>query len=127
MAINIPIITDFNPKGIDLANSAIGGFGGSATKVFKNVAKFAAIGGAAIAAGLGASVKAAAEDAQGQAVLSKTLKNSSGATDDQVASIEDLISSMTLATGVADDDLRSGLGTLVRATGNSTITITVLR
>jgi hypothetical protein len=60
MAINIPIITDFNGKGIDLANSAIGGFGGSATKVFKNVAKFAAIGGAAIAAGLGASVKEAA-------------------------------------------------------------------
>lgn len=127
MAINIPIITDFNPKGIDLANSAIGGFGGSATKVFKNVAKFAAIGGAAIAAGLGSSVKAAAEDAQGQAVLSKTLKNSSGATDDQVASIEDLISSMTLATGVADDDLRSGLGTLVRATGNSTKAFDLLK
>lgn len=127
MAINIPIITDFNGKGIDLANSAIGGFGGSATKVFKNVAKFAAIGGAAIAAGLGASVKAAAEDAQGQAVLAKTLKNSSGATDDQISSIEDLISSMTLATGVADDDLRSGLGTLVRATGSSTKAFDLLK
>ena len=98
MAINIPIITDFNSKGIDLANSSIAGFGGSATKAFKKVAKFAALGGAAIAAGLGASVKAAAEDAQGQAVLAKTLKNSSGATDDQITSIEDLISSMTLAS-----------------------------
>jgi hypothetical protein len=127
MAINIPIITDFNGKGIDLANSAIGGFGGSATKVFKNVAKFAAIGGAAIAAGLGASVKAAAEDAQGQAVLAKTLKNSSNSTDDQISSIEDLISSMTLATGVADDDLRNGLGTLVRATGNSTKAFDLLK
>lgn len=127
MAVTIPILTEFNSKGIDLANSSIGSFGGSATKAFKKVAKFAALGGAAIAAGLGASVKAAAEDAQGQAVLAKTLKNSSGATDDQITSIEDLISSMTLATGVADDDLRSGLGTLVRATGNSTKAFDLLK
>ena len=127
MAINIPIITDFNSKGIDLANSSIAGFGGSATKAFKKVAKFAALGGAAIAAGLGASVKAAAEDAQGQAVLAKTLKNSSGATDDQITSIEDLISSMTLATGVADDDLRNGLGVLVRATGDSSKAFDLLK
>jgi hypothetical protein len=127
MAINIPIITDFNSKGIDIATSSIAGFGGSATKQFKKVAKFAAIGAGAIAGALGASVKAAAEDAQGQAVLAKTLKNSSNSTDDQISSIEDLISSMTLATGVADDDLRSGLGTLVRATGNSTKAFDLLK
>jgi hypothetical protein len=127
MAINIPIITEFNSKGIDVATSSISGFSSGAVDKFKKVAKYAAIGGAAIAAGLGASIKAAADDAKGQAILSKTLKNSSGATDNQVASIEDLISSMTLATGVADDDLRSGLGTLVRATGDSSKAFEILK
>jgi hypothetical protein len=127
MAINIPIITEFNSKGIDTATTSIGGFSQSAGKAFKNVAKLAALGGAAIAAGLGASVKAAADDAKGQAVLAKTLKNSANATDDSVASIEEMISAMTLATGVADDELRDGLGNLVRATGDSTEAFDLLK
>jgi hypothetical protein len=63
-------------------------------------------------------VKAAAEDAQQQAVLANALKKSAGATDKAVASTEDWISKTAMATGVADDQLRPALGTLVRATGD---------
>lgn len=84
---------------------------GGASKVA--TAGLLALGGAAIFAG-----KAAAEDAQGQAVLANTLKNSAGATSDQVAATEAWIAKMAMATGVADDDLRPALGNLVRATGD---------
>ena len=73
------------------------------------------LGAAAIAAG-----KAAAEDAQSQAVLANTLTKSTGATKAQIAQTEDWITSMALATGVADDQLRPALGTLARATGSVT-------
>jgi len=74
-------------------------------------AALGAIGFAAVDA-----AKAAAEDAQAQKILANTLKNATGATDKQVASTEDWISSISRATGVADDELRPALGTLVRST-----------
>ena len=78
---------------------------------------FAAIGAAALAYGA-IAVKAATEDAQGQATLANSLKNSTGARDSDVASVEDWIGKVTLATGVADDQLRPALATLARATGD---------
>lgn len=72
------------------------------------------LGAAAVKAG-----QAAAEDAQGQALLAKSLTNSTGATKAQIASVEDWIGSMSLATGVADDQLRPALATLARATGDT--------
>lgn len=72
--------------------------------------------------GLGAAMvsagNAAAEDAKGQAILAQTMKNATGASAAQIAATEDWISSMSAATGVADDQLRPALGNLVRATGD---------
>lgn len=72
--------------------------------------------------GLGAAFvsagKAAAEDAQGAALLAQSLTKTTGATKDQIAGVEDWISSMSAATGVADDQLRPALSTLARATGD---------
>lgn len=79
----------------------------------------AAAAGTAIAALAVSSVKANAEDEQGQAVLAKALKNSTGARDSDIASVEEWISKTTLASGVADDDLRPALASLARATGNT--------
>jgi phage-related minor tail protein len=80
----------------------------------------AMIPAAAVLAGLGAMGKAAAEDAHGQALLANSLRKAAGATDAQVASTEDWVSKTTLATGVADDQLRPALATLARATGDVT-------
>lgn len=76
-------------------------------------AALAAIGAAAVSAG-----NAAAEDAQSQAVLSTALKNTTGASDAAVASVEAHLAAMSKATGVADDELRPAMGALVRATGD---------
>jgi len=73
------------------------------------------LGAAALSAG-----KAAAEDAQSQAILAQAMKNSTGASSAQIAATEDWIASMASATGVADDQLRPALGSLVRATGDVT-------
>ena len=126
MAINVPIITDFQPKGVKDAETALDELRNRAGKAFKAIGKAAAIATGALAGGLAASVKAAAEDAQEQAKLAKTLKNNTNATDDQVDSIEKAIGAMSLATGVADSKLRKGLENLARATGSSELSMETL-
>ncbi len=65
-----------------------------------------------------ASVNAAMEDAKAQVILANTLKNVTGASDDQVAATEDWITKTSKQVAIADDDLRPALGTLVRGFGN---------
>lgn len=78
--------------------------------------KVAAIGLAGVGAVALSGVKAAVEDAQAQALLAKALENSAGASKAQVAATEDFITKTTLASGVADDELRPALANLVRGT-----------
>lgn len=80
----------------------------------------AAVGLAGVSAVMVSGVKAAADDAQAQAILAKTMENTTGATDKQIASMEDFISKTSLASGVADDELRPALGNLLRATKDQT-------
>lgn len=82
------------------------------------IAGMAAVGTAAIGYAT-VAVKKAMEDQQGQAILAKALRNSTGARASDIASVEKWIQSTTLATGVADDDLRPALATLARATGDT--------
>jgi hypothetical protein len=63
-----------------------------------------------------ASVMAAQEDAEAQSLLATTLRNTTGATDDQIASVEDFIAKTQDATGVMDDELRPAFQNLVRVT-----------
>lgn len=76
-------------------------------------AALGAIGFAAIGA-----TKAAIEDSAAQAKLAGVLKRTTGATDAQVAATEDWITAVSRSTGVADDELRPALATLVTATGS---------
>ena len=122
MAINIPIISEFKGDGIDKAIKEfkqLEGAGAKAQFAIKKAAipAAAALGGLALAAG--SAAKAAIEDAAGAAELSRQLKISTRASDAQVAATEDMISSMTLATGVADTDLRTALANLARSTGSA--------
>jgi len=77
MAINIPIITAFTDKGIEEAEKAFGKFGKTGVLVG---AAFAAVS-TAVVAGLGLSVKAAAEDQRSQELLEKQLYNTIGASE----------------------------------------------
>jgi hypothetical protein len=86
------------------------------------VGKIAAVGLAAGTVLAGKALfdmgKAAADDAEQQAILAKALQNNAGATKGQIAATEDWISAQGKALGVTDDQLRPALANLVRATGD---------
>jgi hypothetical protein len=114
--INIPIITSFADKGISAAEKAFGKFGKTGVAVGAAFAASTAL----IVTGLTKAVNAAIEDEKSQALLAKQLENTTGASRTTIAATEELISQMQFATGVADDQLRPALGSLVRATNNLT-------
>lgn len=119
MAINIPIISEFDGKGI---KKAIAQFkqlettGEKAQFAIKKAAvpAAAALGGLAVA--LGDATRAAMEDQQEQAALALTLQNVTGAGAAQTAQVEKQISAMSRASGVADTEYRKALEALVRGT-----------
>jgi hypothetical protein len=119
MAINIPIISEFDGTGVKKAVKQfqqLETVGEKAQFAIKKAAipAAAAIGGLAIA--LGDATKAAMEDQAEQANLALILKNTTGASDDQVAAIENQISAMSRASGIADTDYRTALEALTLGT-----------
>jgi DNA-directed RNA polymerase subunit F len=95
----------------------------NAQKAFSGLSKsFGKIAGLAAAAfsvkALTDFTRAAVEDAKSQALLADQLRNTVGANDELIASVEQSISKMQMEAAVADDVLRPALGQLVRATGN---------
>lgn len=121
MAITIPIISEFKPQGIDKAIAEFKKLEGAGAKAKFVIGKAAKASGAALVglgAAAGVAVKAAMEDQQAQAVLANTLQKTTKATAEQVTGVEDYISQLTLASGIADDQLRPALANLARATGS---------
>lgn len=117
--LSIPIISEFDGKGIDRAVREFKNLetvGEKAQFAIKKAAvpAAAAIGGIAIA--LGDATKAAMDDQREQSQLKTILQNTTDATDLQVAAIEDQISFMSRASGIADTDYRIALETLTIAT-----------
>jgi hypothetical protein len=119
MAINIPIISEFDGKGIKKAIAQFKQLETTSEKAQFAIKKAAvpaaaALGGLALA--LGDATKAAMEDQQEQAALALTLQNVTGAGKAQTAQIEDQISAMSRASGIADTEYRKSLEALVRGT-----------
>jgi len=114
--INIPIITSFADKGISQAEKAFGKFGKTGVLVGAAFAASTAL----VVAGLGKAINAAIEDQKSQALLAKQLENTTGASRMTIAATEEFVTQMQFATGVADDQLRPALGSLVRATNDLT-------
>jgi hypothetical protein len=121
MAIYIPIVSEFKSDGIDKAKKEFKSLEGVGAKAGYAIKK-AALPATAAVAGLAAAgydaVQAAIEDAAAQSELARTLKQSTGATDDAIKATEDWISAQGRALGVADDDLRPALAKLTRQTGS---------
>jgi hypothetical protein len=85
----------------------------------KAAAAFAVAAAAAVAYGTKLAVdgvKAAIEDEQAQFRLANALKEATGATDAQIKATEDMIYQTSLATGVADDQLRPAMQRLAVST-----------
>lgn len=66
------------------------------------------------------SARAAEDDARAQALLASTIHNTTSATTAQIAGTDSYITKLSLASTVADDQLRPALATLVRSTGDLT-------
>lgn len=123
MAISIPVISDFDSKGIDKAIREFKKLETTGEKAQFAIKK-AALPAAAAIAGLGIvavdAVKAFMEDDKAAQLLATSLRNTTGATDAQVASVESFITKTSIAAAVADDELRPALDKLVRGTGDVT-------
>jgi len=119
MALSIPIVSEFDGKGIDKAIKEfkqLETVGEKAQFAIKKAAVPAAAALTAVAGALGLAAKAAAEDEQQQAILANTMQNVVGATDATVAATEDMIAAMSRATGTADSELRPAFAALLTGT-----------
>ena len=119
MAISVPIVSEWNPQGLDRAVAdfkKLEGAGAKANFVIKKAALPAAAAVGALGVALAGATKAAMEDQAAQAELARTLSISASATDAQIAANEALITKMSLASGIADDSLRPALASLARGT-----------
>ena len=121
MAVFIPIVSEFNSKGIDKAIKEFQSLettGQKASFAIKKAAVPAGLAVAGLALALGDAAKGAMEDAAAQTILAGNLRSSAHATDAQIKATEDMITKMSLATGVADDELRPAFSKLVLATND---------
>ena len=109
---------------MDKSKKEVDDFGDRAAKMGKvAAAAFAAAAAAAAAYAVKLAVdgvKAAIEDEAAQLRLANALKNVTGATQAQISAVEEQILKTSLATGVADDQLRPALQRLATATGSVT-------
>jgi hypothetical protein len=104
-------------KGTKSFKNKVGGYSKALAKSFALVG--AAAGAMAIKIGIDA-VNAAVEDELSQKKLATALKNTTKATDKQIASSEEYIKKQQLTYGIADTKLRPALANLARATGSIT-------
>jgi hypothetical protein len=119
MAVVIPIVSEFDGKGIQKAIKQFKQLetnGEKAQFAIKKAAVPAAAALAGLAVALGSATQAAMEDQQEQAALALTLQNVTGAGAAQTAQVEEQISAMSRASGVADTEYRKSLEALVRGT-----------
>ena len=118
------IVSQYSDKGSKAAQRDIGKLGKNFDAFAKKAGKAFLVAGAASAAfavkvGVDA-VKAAIEDQKSQVLLANSLKNTVGATDSAISSVEDYITKQQKLFSVADDQLRPSLAALAAATGSIT-------
>ncbi len=116
------ILTQYSDKGSKAAQKDINKLGKQFDAFAKKTARAfgiaaAAVGAFAIKVGKDA-VQAAIADQKSQTLLANSLRNTTGATDAAIASVEAYISKLQLEVGVVDDDLRPSLAKLAAVTGS---------
>jgi hypothetical protein len=116
------ILTQYSDKGSKAAQKDIAKMGKNFDAFAKKVGKAFAIAGAAAAAfaiKIGKdAVQAAMADQKSQVLLANSLRNTTGATNAAISTVEDYISKLQLQVGVADDELRPSLAKLAAVTGS---------
>jgi|688.fasta_scaffold144091_4 hypothetical protein len=98
-------------KSVESSADKIADFGKKAALAFAAV-------GAAVGAFAVSAVKAAAEDEKSRKSLEQTIRSSTKATEDQIASIDKYITKQSIATATTDDVLRPAFARLIRSTND---------
>ena len=123
MSIDIPIISQFDSKGIKSAIKEFKQLETTSEKAqfaIKKAAVPAALALTAVVGIIGKSVQGAIEDEAAQQSLARQIKASTAATDEQVASVEAYISSLGQSVAISDDQARPAFQKLVVATKDLT-------
>jgi hypothetical protein len=123
MALSIPIISEYDGAGIKKAIAQFKQLETASEKAQFAIKKAAVPAAAALAgltAALGLATKAAMEDELEQAKLAQTMMNTVAATDAQIKATEDMIASMSRASGTADSELRPAFQSLLLGTHDIT-------
>lgn len=115
-AIKAIIATQFDNSGIKKATKEFGKLGSTVKGALGALG--IGVGIAAISNGLKEASKAAIEDVKSQQLLANSLKNTLGANDAMIASVEDSIHKMQLASSVADDEIRPAFEKLAAVSGS---------
>ena len=117
------ILTQYSDKGSKAAQKDIKKLGVNIDKFAKKSAKafgVAALASAAFAAKIGKdAVQAAIADQESQALLANSLRNTVGASDAQIVSVEKNITALQKQFSVVDDELRPAFGRLTAAFGST--------
>jgi hypothetical protein len=121
MAVVIPIVSEFDGKGLSKAIKEfqqLEGAGEKAQFALKKAAlpAAAALGGLAVA--IGDATKAAIEDEKAQLLLANAIEKNTLQGQAAVAAAEAYIEKTMMSAAVADDVLRPALATLVQTTGS---------
>jgi hypothetical protein len=122
--ITIPLITEFKDTGIKQAIKQFKSLetaGEKAQFAIKKAAVPAAAALAGVVTVIAGAVSAAIEDQAAQASLARQIKASTDATDLQIKSVEEYISSLGQSVAVSDDEARPALQALVVATKDVTV------
>jgi hypothetical protein len=106
------IAAQFEDSGLKKAQKGFAGL----SKSIK--AAIGAVGFGALTSGLKIAGKAAAEDAKSQGLLALALRNTVGATNEQIAAVEIQITKFQNLSSVADDEIRPAFAQSTRATGD---------
>jgi phage-related protein len=109
---------DFN-RSADAVQKKFGKTGAALDRAGQAAGKGLAVGIAAGSVALFKMSKAAAEDAAAQEKLHTALRNNTFANDASIAKIEEWINATSLASGVADDELRPALQRLAETSGSA--------
>ena len=110
------IAAQFEDSGLKKAKKGFEGLGKTMKTALGAVGLGLSVG--ALTSALNAAGKAAAQDAKSQALLATALRNTVGATNDQILAVEESISKMESMSAVADDSIRPAFAQLTRATGD---------
>lgn len=109
--------------GIKRSQKGLSGFEKTTKKVGAGISKTLgsfgiALGASALISGLSAATRAAAEDLKQQKLLAGQLKRTTQASDSQIKGAERYIETLSMQTGILDDDLRPALANAVRGSGS---------